>query len=283
MPVNIVKNSDDEKNWEAAKAEASKQGQEKNWAYVMSIYKKMSGNNLDKQASVDSDESLIERWKQHNDYSAYRKLKDKNRGMVMQSVNTYRAANIPSSSLEAEAWTLFDDAVNNFKSTEGAKFSTYLNYQLRKLDRHTKKYQNVARIPEALAGKIGNYDRVSHELAEKNKKQPTHQEMAKALGMSVKHVKQLHTSRRGDIYESWGEEDGGINYDERTNWLLVELRDELTDQERRVYDHLIGYNTKMITNKRELATKLGMSPGRISQITGDISRKISPHIKKKVG
>lgn len=282
MPVNVVKTQEDEKNWEKAKEIAAQEGHEKDWAYVMAIYKKLSGGGMEKKAAVESDEELIVKWKQQNDYTAYRKLKDKNRGMVMQAVNTYRAANIPSSSLEAEAWTLFDDAVNNFKTTEGAKFSTYLNYQLRKLDRHTKKYQNVARIPEALAGKIGDYDRVQQELAQRTGKQPTHQEMAKAMGMSVKHVKQLHTSRRGDIYESWSEEDGGINYDERTNWLLVELRDELTEQERKVYDHLIGYNTKMITNKRELAAKLGMSPGRVSQITGDISRKISPHLKKKV-
>lgn len=276
-----ITSSDKDLLWEKVKNDAEACGESGNWAHIIFKFNEATGVDMEKVASIDSDEELIVKWKTGNDYTAYRKLKDKNRGMVMQAVNTYRAANVPSSSLEAEAWTLFDDAVNNFKTTEGAKFSTYLSYQLRKLDRHTKKYQNIARIPEALAGKIGDYDRLSNELAQKNGKQPTNQEMAKAMGMSVKHVKQLNTSRRGDIYESWNPEDGGINPDERTNWMLVELRDELNDQERRVYDHLIGHNTKMITNKRQLAEKLGMSAGRISQITGDISRKISPHLKKK--
>jgi DNA-directed RNA polymerase sigma subunit (sigma70/sigma32) len=281
MSAEVVENEQDTALWLKAKSDAKNAGHEGDWAFVINMYKEASGIDKNAAPNIDSDEELIVKWKTGNDYTAYRKLKEKNRGMVMQAVNTYRAANVPSSSLEAEAWTLFDDAVNNFKTTEGAKFSTYLSYQLRKLDRHTKKYQNIARIPEALAGKIGDYDRVSTALAQKNGKQPTNQEMAKAMGMSVKHVKQLNTSRRGDIYESWNPEDGGINQDERTNWMLIELRDELNDQERKVYDHLIGYQTKMITNKRQLAEKLGMSAGRISQITGDISRKISPHLKKK--
>jgi DNA-directed RNA polymerase sigma subunit (sigma70/sigma32) len=278
----VTNSVQDAENWEEAKKIVRDLDDDGNWAHVIAVYRELGSSEMEKVASIDSDEVLIAKWKTENDYTAYRKLKDKNRGMVMQAINTYRAANVPASSLEAESWTLFDDAVNNFKPDAGAKFSTYLSYQLRKLDRHTKKYQNIARIPEALAGKIGDYDRISANMSQKNGKQPTNQEMAKAMDMSVKHVKQLNASRRGDIYESWNPEDGGINQSERTNWMLVELRDELNDQERKVYDHLIGHNTKMITNKRDLAIKLGMSAGRISQITGDISRKISPHLKKRV-
>lgn len=285
MPVGV-----DEKVWSRAKEEASKSGHGENWPYVMSIYQKMKGDldsaSHEKTATLsanESDEELIHNWKQKNDYGSYRKLKDRHKGMVMQSVNMYRAANIPSTSLEAEAWTLFDDAVNNFQTGKDAKFSTYLNYQLRKMDRHTKKYQNVARIPEALSGKIGEYDRFVGEYAQKNGKQPSYQEIAKALEMKVKHVKQLNMSRRADVYESRGVNTEGINQDERINWILVDLREELGPQEQIVYDHLIGHGgIKPIENKRDLAKKLNMSPGRVSQITTDIAKKIQPHLKRKI-
>lgn len=44
MPANVVKTKRDEKIWKRAKAQAKEQGQEKNYAYIMSIYKSMGGS-----------------------------------------------------------------------------------------------------------------------------------------------------------------------------------------------------------------------------------------------
>ncbi len=230
-----------------------------------------------------SDAELIQRWKTKRDYMAYQQLKRRHKNMVYKTVHRYSAANVPKQALEAEAWKLFDDAVKNYKPNKGAKFSTYLNYQLRKLDRYTKKYQNVARIPEALASRIGDYDRASQQLTTNLGRQPTHGELADQLEMPVRHVRQLHKSRRGDLYE--GKFEAGVDIietQEKTDWLLKEVRDELTPQERRVYDYLIGYRKKKITNKKELAKKLGMSPGRVSQITRSIAMKIQPHLRRRL-
>lgn len=231
-----------------------------------------------------SDEDLIKRWKKQRDYSAYTELKNRNRGMVFQYVNRYKAASVPQSALEAEAWKLFDDAVNDFSPTAGAKFSTYLSYQLRKLDRYTKKYQNIARIPEALAGQIGDYDRAYNQYVSKHKKAPTHKQMSKLTGMPISHVKRLHTSRRQDLFEGMyeGNIQERLDLEESTKWLLVELRDELTPQERQVYDYLIGHNKPQITSKKELSQRLKMSPGRVSQITRNIAIKLKPHLQKRL-
>lgn len=231
-----------------------------------------------------TDEELISAWRKGRDMEAYRTLKNRHKGMVFQSVNVYSASSVPRASLEAEAWTLFDDAVENFKYDTGAKFSTYLNFQLRKLDRHTKKYQNMARIPEALAGKIGNYERANLELGQQLQRQPTHKELAKHLGMPVKHVQQIHKSLRSDLFEGKFEGQGQENplQVKQDQWLLEELREELQGQEREVYDYLIGYKKRKITNKKELALKLNMSPGRVSQITGNIAKKLDPHLKKNL-
>ena len=231
---------------------------------------------------MTSDEELIKDWKSTRNLSSYTQLKNRHKGMVFQSVNTYSAASIPRASLEAEAWTLFDDAVENFKDSAGAKFSTYLNFQLRKLDRHTKKYQNIARIPEALAGKIGDYERANLELSQKLQRQPTHKELAVSMGMPVKHIQQIHKSLRSDLFEGKfeGQQQENPLQAKHDQWLLEELREELQGQEQEVYDYLIGYKKRKITNKKELAAKLNMSPGRISQITGNIAKKLEPHLKK---
>lgn len=228
-----------------------------------------------------NDDELIKKWRNQRSQSAYNTLKRRHTGMVMQAVNRYAAANIPRQSLEAKAWTLFDDAVQNYKINTNAKFSTYLTYQLKKLDRHTKKHQNIARIPETLSGRIGDYNRANQQLGQKLKRQPTHHELADHLKMPVTHVKRLSKSLRGDLYEGKFE---GTEFDQQNtnlNWLLIELRDELTMQEKLVYDHLIGYKKQKITNKQKLAKKLNLTPGRISQITKNISKKIQPHLNRR--
>lgn len=45
MPTNVVKSKADEKKWEEAKAQARKQGKGSNYAYIMSIYKSMKGED----------------------------------------------------------------------------------------------------------------------------------------------------------------------------------------------------------------------------------------------
>jgi hypothetical protein len=48
MPVGVVKNSRDEHLWNKAKSVAEKQGRAKDWAYIMGIYQKMSGDHAEK-------------------------------------------------------------------------------------------------------------------------------------------------------------------------------------------------------------------------------------------
>lgn len=227
-----------------------------------------------------TDEELIEQWKKTRNRSAYSTLKQRHSGMVYQKVNMYTAAQIPRASLESQAWILFDDAINGFKPGMGAKFSTYLDIQLRKLDRHTKKYQNIGRIPESLAGRIGEYQSAIDHLGQKLKRQPHHHEVASHMNMEVKHVKQLHKSLRGDLFEGKFEGEEHKRQEQDMEWLLEDLRDELSPQEKEVYDYLIGHNKPRMTDKKALAKKLGISPGRLSQITKSISIKLDPLIKK---
>lgn len=230
---------------------------------------------------MNGDNELIARWKHQRDITAYRQLKSRHKKMVFLYVNKYNGSPVPKEAREAEAWKYFDDAVQNYDPHSAAEFSTYLDYQLRKIDRFVKKHQNVARIPEALAGKIGDYNRTSQQMAQQLGRQPTHHEMSKAMDMDVKHIKQLHKSLRGDLFEGKFESETDQNSEE-LDWLLVDLRDELNEQEKRVYDHLIGYKVPQISNKQELAIKLNISPGRLSQITGSIAKKIHPHLNKRL-
>jgi DNA-directed RNA polymerase sigma subunit (sigma70/sigma32) len=230
---------------------------------------------------VESDEKLIENWKMRHDLSSYKELRHRNKNMVYQTIHRYSSTSIPRAALESECWSLFDDAVNSYNPNAGAKFSTHLNYQLRKIDRYVKKNQNTARIPEAIAGKIGDYDRSNALLSEKFQRVPTNKELAQHSKIPLKHIKQIQTSRRSDLFEGLQVDELASATGSNVNWVLQDLRGELNDQEKIVFDHLTGMNNKKkYTNKKLLAQQLSISPGRLSQITNSISKKIEAPLKK---
>lgn len=43
MPVNVVKSPREERLWNKAKEQAKKEGREKDYAYIMGIFKRMTG------------------------------------------------------------------------------------------------------------------------------------------------------------------------------------------------------------------------------------------------
>ena len=230
-----------------------------------------------------SDKELIKMWKNKKDKMAYKELKKRNKNMVYMFVNRYRSAPIPEEAIEAEAWSLFDQAVESYEPDKGAQFSTHLNFQLRKIDRYVKKYQNTARIPEALSGKIGEYDNKFNEMRKKKNRIPTDKEMSRELGIPETHIKRLKKSRRQDLFQGMYEGETELNNpEEKIDWILENSRDDLTMQEKQVFDHLTGYGGKRkIESKKEIARELNMSPGRVSQISNSIARKIKPQINKR--
>ena len=58
MPSSVVKTKADENKWEMAKEKAKEQGQDKNYAYIMAIYKNMKGENDKPKKKKKKKESL---------------------------------------------------------------------------------------------------------------------------------------------------------------------------------------------------------------------------------
>jgi hypothetical protein len=54
MPSSVVKTKEQEKKWKLAKKRAKEEGQEDNYAYIMSIYKKMTGYESKDESKKES-------------------------------------------------------------------------------------------------------------------------------------------------------------------------------------------------------------------------------------
>lgn len=231
-----------------------------------------------------SDDDLVRAWRSRKDAAAYKELRRRHTGLVMYHVNKYAAASVPRAALEAEGWRLFDEGVTAYKPGSAAKFSSFVSYYLMRLDRYTKTNQNVARIPEGLSSQIGKYDRAHSQLVNDLGREPTTQELASATKMAPKRLLALEGVRRRDLFEGGYEGEAEVDAQRAAynRSLLVDARDLLNPQERTVYDKLIGHNTPQVTDKQRIARELGISPGRVSQISNEIARKIKPHLDRGI-
>jgi len=228
-----------------------------------------------------SDAELIKSWKSRRDQAAYAELKSRYKLMVLKQANIYRSAPIAFENIVSQAWLLFDDAVNSFNPNMGAGFSTRLGYTLKRLDRYVKTYQNMARIPENQSAQIGTVNRARGELRLQLGREPSDHEVGKKLKLKTKVVTTLRRAQRKDLFEGLFEENP-IDMDTRSesiDYVLRNARFELNQQEREVYDRLMGFGGKPKARSRAtLAKSLGMSQGRLSQITSSIAKKIKPHL-----
>lgn len=236
-----------------------------------------------KTAVEDKDtEELVQLWRDEGHDEAYDELRDRHEGLVYNQTNRYRASPVPQKAIETEAWKHFDDAVENYDPSKDAKFSTYLTHRLKRLDRYNKNRQNFARIPEERARKISDFENAKERLQDKHGRQPDHEEIADEAGLDPDETERIARENRQDLYEGQYEgEQYASDEGERGNQILEDIRDDLEDHEQEVYDHLVGYgDTEKVDDKKEVAEKKGVSPGRISQITSGIADKVQDHAHK---
>jgi DNA-directed RNA polymerase sigma subunit (sigma70/sigma32) len=232
-----------------------------------------------------SDDDLIRQWRNQKKVAAKEELRRRHRGLIESAIIKYQGAAVPRIALELETYRLFDEAIQDYKIGSSAKFSTFASMYLYRLDRYTKQHQNVARIPEGLAASIGKYDRATFQLKEELQREPTHKEIGRRIGLSAKRVQTLEQSRRRDLFEG-GFEGESFDMQGKTTanqHVLEDMRPLLNPQELQIYDLIIGYKLReAVTDNREIARRLKLSPGRVSQIKGDIARKIGPEIQKRL-
>ncbi|MFB6374448.1 MAG: sigma-70 family RNA polymerase sigma factor [Bradymonadaceae bacterium] len=223
------------------------------------------------------DDELVELWRDQDHDDAYQQLKKNNEGIVYNQANRFRASPVPQKAIESQAWQHFDDAVDNYDPDSEAQFSTYLHNRLKSLDRYNKKRQNIARIPEERARKISTYETHRDRLQDELGRQPKPEEIAEQDDdLDPEEVKRIQQENRQDLYE--GQYEGTQSFQgkgDKGNQILQDIREDLEPHEQEVYDHLIGHeDTPKLDTKKEVADKLDVSPGRVSQITSGIADKV---------
>jgi DNA-directed RNA polymerase specialized sigma subunit len=208
-------------------------------------------------------------------------------GLIGAKVKEWKPPAIPKSAFEAELTKHVIKAIEGYNPDRGASLNTHVNYRIQKAKRYMVQQQNLARIPEAQAYRIGAIQRAQDELSEQFGRAPTHAEIAghmmendeRGRKFTAKQVGTIVKAMRRDIPSSMWESDPEPQQVRREHEILPLMRDALTPQEQQVFDHIYGHNgTPVISSTGQLATRLGISQSQVSRIKSSIATKYKQYI-----
>ena len=245
----------------------------------------------------DEEKSLGRLIKEQNSDIAKRKLIQANLRLVVSIAKRYAGQGVLFMDLVQEGSIGLIRAAEKFDYTKNFKFSTYATWWIKQsIIRAIANNSKSIRIPVHMADKIRKYKKLFAELSIKYSKEPTEQQMAEAMGLTInklRRIKQsvilepvsLETAVTDDLCLGDYIEDKSCNSPEehaRKCFLktgLPQLFESLTPREIKVIQSRFGLNSNPPKTLAQLGTMMGYSKERIRQIEEEAIAKLRNNVK----
>ena len=148
--------------------------------------------SLDKPILTKEEEKSLFIRMNHGDLEAKKIIIESNLRLVVSIAKRYKGLGLEFLDLIQEGNIGLIEAVERFDVTKNNKFSTYATWWIRKEVSRSIKFQGkTIRLPVHLCEQISNYYKVNKELIATLKRNPTIEELATKLNISVAEVDRL--------------------------------------------------------------------------------------------
>ncbi len=208
--------------------------------------------------------------------------------VLTAAMRTYGTPGSPTLQTRAKIMAL--DAMKRYDPSK-AKLRTHLMVQLQGLRRHTAREAQILSVPEQVGLDMGHLRDGENFLRDQLGRDPSDAELSDHLHLSTKRIGYIRKSRPTysegssqrpseegeDIYQSAIQEPGS-NVKEWHEFLYHDLAP--TDQ--LIMEHTLGLHGKRVLPNQDLARKLGVSPGAVSQRKARIQAKLNLRDEYKV-
>lgn len=203
-----------------------------------------------------------------------------------QQLSKSTGGSVPLSHLEGELRVQTKRGLEKFDPSGGTKLRNWIVYQqFPAVNTALARARNFAYVPKDRVGLYQEFQNAKNEFLTEHGHEPSFEEM-KILLPHVKEetLKPLMTEFRRELYIGGHPDpdmdDGSHGHAPSQVRTIISLMPAmLSDEEKKVFDHLYPTGSDMAPSIAQIAKKTGLSQNRVYRIRAEIYDKVKPHLK----
>jgi len=237
---------------------------------------------VSEQNKVTPLDTAFSSWQQKKTPESMQELLKASDSVIGKALTSYAGGD---KSLKPYAKRLAIGAFRKFDPRMQTKLQTHLFIQLQPLQREYMKRTSTVKIPERIQLDKYRLDMADRELREMTGRDPSDDELSEKTGLSPKRMMRVREFSKGLISESQTETaeegvklPGSESVSPEDIWIEY-VHHDLDPVDKKILEWKTGLYGKEILSTNEIARRLKVTPGAVSQRAAKIATRIEEGLK----